>query len=91
MATHLEPRVAGVEIELLLVPRPVWDVRFAVDVREHRPVGINHAQRVVVCVVGPLKERDGKDNVQLPRCKVSRGNIIGRILRGVLDEYHPKT
>jgi hypothetical protein len=81
-ASYLEARVAGVEVKLLLVPRSVWDVRFTVDVGQNGSVGINDAQRVVVCIIAALKERDGENDIQLlGEALESRNEIVDTGIR----------
>ena len=74
---HLEARVADREVELLLIAGPVGNVRLAVQ-PAHRAVGVDHGHRVVVHVVGLLKERERQHDVQLSRQrhKVSQRRIV---------------
>ncbi len=60
----LEAGVAGVEVELLLIARPVGDVALAVE-PEHAAVGVDHGERVVVGVVRPLEEAHRQHHAEL--------------------------
>ena len=63
---HAEARVTGREIELLVVARPLRDVRLAVDA-EHLAIGVDHGKRVVVRVIGALEHAHRQHHAQLLR------------------------
>jgi len=65
-APDAEAGVAGIEIELLLIARAVGNVRLAIE-PELPAVGVDHHQRVVVGIVGPLEEADRQHDLQLLR------------------------
>src|SRR5258708_1234349 len=48
---NLESRIAGTEIELLLVSGAIRNVGFAIA-PEHTPVGVDHGERIVIGVMG---------------------------------------
>src|SRR2546423_427931 len=58
---HSKSRVAGPEIELLLVPGAVGDVALPVDA-EDRAVGVGDGDAVVVGLPGALEEGDRDDD-----------------------------
>gem|GEM_PF-5547675 len=63
-APGLEARVAGVEVELLLVAGSVGDVALPVHA-QHRAVGVDHRQAVEVGLARLLEERDGQHDAEL--------------------------
>src|SRR5207249_1992278 len=63
-APRPEAGIAGPEVELLLVSRPVRNVALAVDA-EHLPVRIDDRDAVEILLAGPLEERHGYDDAEL--------------------------
>src|SRR6185503_6120745 len=63
---HLEPRVAGTEVVLLLVAGPVRYVRLAIHA-EIAAVGIQNRDGIEEGVVGLLEEADRQHDAELAR------------------------